>query len=130
MFLNLKPRDQFIWIVVFIALSIAGFMIRLPSAFSRFDKELHALFYFGAAAFLNILFSCKKLQYHLLIFAGLLLFGILIESAQEFSRRFYVGHGYFDWEDIKYNFRGLYLFSFCWILYSFFRLPNKIDKKD
>mgnify|MGYP003667583676 CR=1 len=37
-----------------IALSIIGFMVRLPSVFSHYDKELHFLFYFLAAGILTL----------------------------------------------------------------------------
>ena len=50
-------------ILTFFCFSIAiiGFMIKLPSAFGHYDKELHSLFYFGAALFLKIgRASCRE----------------------------------------------------------------------
>ena len=53
-----------------------GFMVKLPGNFRHIDKELHAIFYFLAAAFLNLLFANKKIAIHLLLFVMLYLFGI------------------------------------------------------
>ena len=58
--------------------AVICFMIKLPAGFKHIDKELHAAFYFLAAAFLNFLFANKKIGIHLLIFVVLFLFGILI----------------------------------------------------
>ena len=68
------------WHKLFIAvfcfgIAIVGFMLKLPSVFRHMDKELHALFYFLAAAFLNILFAKRNLIVHLIIF------GFLINNA-------------------------------------------------
>ena len=46
-------------VAAFVA-AVICFMIRLPSTFSHMDKEMHSLFYFLAAAFLNILFAKKE----------------------------------------------------------------------
>lgn len=112
------------WIKIFLviacfAISIYGFMIKLPSAFRHFDKELHALFYFLAAAFLNLLFAKKKIIIHLLIFGVLYFFGVAIEYAQEYSNKFFHKriHGRYDVEDIQYNLKGLIAFSILWIVY-------------
>lgn len=108
--------------------SVFGFMIKLPKPFRGMDQELHALFFFVAAAFLNILFLNKKLQTHLLIFGMLFLFSALIEFAQEYSNVF-LGkrlHGMFDPEDLKYNLMGLVGFSSIWIL---FYLPTEFLSK-
>jgi hypothetical protein len=112
------------FLVVFcFGLAIVGFMIKLPSAFRHVDKELHALFYFLAAAFLNILFAGNKILRHILIFIILLLLGIAIEYVQEYSNTFLRKriHGRFDPEDIKWNVRGLIAFSVLWIIYISFR---------
>jgi hypothetical protein len=94
-------------------------MIKLPSAFRHFDKELHSAFYFFAAAFLNLLFAQKKITIHLLIFAVLYLFGVSIEYAQEYSNKLFHKriHGRFDMEDIQSNVKGLIAFSVIWIIY-------------
>lgn len=94
-------------------------MIKLPSVFRHFDKELHSLFYFLAAAFLNILFTNKKITIHLLIFGILYLFGMAIEYAQEYSNKFFHKriHGRYDIEDIQSNLKGLIAFSLLWIIY-------------
>lgn len=105
-------------VLFFLAAAIIGFMIKLPSAFRHIDKELHAVFYFMAAAFLNILFADAKVVRHLVIFAALFLFGTLIEYAQGYSNRFFRRpiHGRFDPEDIQWNLIGLISFSVLWFL--------------
>lgn len=99
-------------------LAVFGFMLKLPASFRHIDKELHAAFYFLAAAVLNLLFAGTKLVRHLLIFAGLYLFSVGIEAAQEWSNRFFRRriHGRFDPEDIEWNLKGLLLFSALWLL--------------
>ena len=49
---------------------------------------MHSLFYFLAAAFLNIFFAKKIIFRHVVIFIFLILFGIAIEFAQEYSNKF------------------------------------------
>ena len=103
------------WLLV----SIVGFMVKLPRGFRHYDKELHAAFYFMAAAFLNILFANGKFTRHILIFGLLLLFSVTIEYAQEYSNKLLRKriHGRFDPEDVKYNLRGLIGFSLLWVPY-------------
>jgi hypothetical protein len=107
------------------AIAVTGFMIKLPSAFRHFDKELHAAFYFLAAAFLNSLFARR----HLIIFAFLYLFGMSIELLQEYSNKFFHKriHGRYDPEDIQYNLKGLVAFSVLWLL---IKLVKFVFKKD
>ena len=95
------------------AIALIGFMIKLPPPFRHHDKEMHLLFYFCAAAFLNILFKKR----HAVIFIFLVFFGIFIEFFQQFSNRFFSHriHGNFDKEDITYNLAGLILFSVIWL---------------
>lgn len=96
-------------IVLFLIGSTIGFMVRLPRVFSHMDKELHALFYCGTFLLLSILYPKRWLLSSFL----LVLFGVLIEYAQEFSNRItlrMIGkriHGRFDPEDIKFNLIGL-----------------------
>jgi|SRR5687767_4844849 len=105
-------------VLICLMASIVGFMIKLPSAFRHYDKELHATFYFLAAGFLNLLFTNGKFTRHILIFAILYVFSISIEHAQEYSNKFFHGiHGRYDPEDVKYNLRGLIAFSVLWVLY-------------
>ena len=108
-------------------------MMKLPSVFQNYDKMLHALFYFLAAAFLNILFVKRHLIKHLAVFISLALFGVAIEYAQEYSNKFFHNriHGRHDIEDIKYNFYGLILFSIVWIGYTVIVLVFKnINEKE
>lgn len=104
---------------LFLAVSIIGFMVKLPSVFRHYDKELHSLFYFLAAAFLNVLFAKKRFTRHILIFAFLYLLGMSIEYAQEYSNQFFRKriHGRYDKEDILSNLKGLIAFSVLWIVY-------------
>ena len=104
--------------------SIIGFMVKLPSGFRHFDKELHSLFYFLAAAFLNVLFTNKRIGIHILIFIILFLFGVSIEYAQEYSNKLLHTriHGRFDIEDVQSNLKGLIAFSILWIIYYVFSL--------
>jgi len=110
-------------------LSIIGFMVRLPSQFSHYDKELHTTFYCCAFLFLALQFP-KHWAWSTFF---LILFGIGIEYAQEFSNKLslkIIGkriHGQFDTEDIKYNFLGLALGIVLLILY---RLLTKLNVKN
>ena len=105
--------------LVCFAIAIIGFMLKLPSAFRGMDKQLHAAFYFLAAAFLNVLFARRKLMRHILILGFLFLFGMAIEYSQAYSNRFFRTriHGRFDPEDMKWNLQGLLAFSVLWILW-------------
>ena len=88
---------------------------------------MHSLFYFLAAAFLNIFFAKKIIFRHVVIFIFLILFGIAIEFAQEYSNKFLHKriHGRFDTEDIQSNFKGLIVFSILWITYNVILFVNK-----
>ena len=101
-------------------LAIIGFLIKLPFIFRYHDKEMHFLFYFLAAAFLNIFFAKRIIFRHVVILIFLILFGIAIEFAQEYSNKFLHKriHGRFDIEDIQSNFKGLIVFSILWITYN------------
>lgn len=112
-----------IWQKVFVsfacfAVAVVGFMVKLPSAFRHIDKELHATFYFFAAAFLNVLFANTKLVRHVIIFIALYLFGMAIEYGQAYCNQFFHTriHGRFDPEDIQWNLKGLIAFSLLWFL--------------
>ena len=111
------------WIKVLLVLScvgvsVVGFMIKLPSGFRHIDKELHAVFYFLAAAFFNVLFAKRNLIKHIAIFVLLYLFGVAIEYAQEYSNKYFRKriHGRYDIEDVQANLKGLILFSIFWIV--------------
>ena len=113
------------WIKILIALfcfaiAIIGFMIKLPSSFRHYDKELHALFYFLAAAFLNILFAKRNVLIHIVIFVFLYLFGMAIECSQEYSNKVFHNriHGRYDVEDVAANLKGLIIFSLIWLVYA------------
>lgn len=111
------------------AVASIGFIVKLPHVFRYHDKELHATFYFFAAAFLNILFVKNSISKHLIAFLFLLLFGVMIEYAQEFSKIvFHIKHAPFDIEDILTNSIGLILFSICWFYTYRFIHPNESYK--
>ena len=105
---------------IFFAFSMVGFLIKLPSIFSHADKALHSIFYFFAAALLNILFVNKSIFKHVLIFILLYLFGVIIEYAQEYSNKLFHKriHGHYEIEDVHANLKGLILFSILWIAYN------------
>jgi hypothetical protein len=112
---SVKVLLVFIWLIA----SVVGFLVKLPSGLRHYDKELHATFYFLAAGFLNILFTNGKLSRHLIIFLALYFFSISIEYAQEYSNKLlHVRiHGRYDPEDVKYNLRGLIVYSVLWVFY-------------
>ena len=116
--ISLTARQKALVVFACFAVAIIGFMIKLPAAFRHIDKELHAAFYFLAAAFLNLLFVKTNLVKHVLSFLGLYLFGMAIEYAQAYSNRFFRTriHGRFDPEDMQWNLTGLLAFSGLWLL--------------
>jgi len=116
--IGLTARQKVIIVLVSFVLAIIGFMIKLPSGLKHMDKELHATFYFLAAALLNILFAGTKLLRHVIIFIALYLFGVAIEYGQAYSNRFFRTpiHGRFDPEDVQWNLKGLITFSLLWFL--------------
>lgn len=115
--LGLTVQQKILFAIMCFLVAIIGFMLKLPSGFRHIDKELHAIFYFLAAALLNVLFAGTKLIRHVIIFAGLYLFGMAIEYSQAYSNRFFSKriHGRFDPEDIQWNLKGLIAFSVIWI---------------
>ena len=126
-------------VIACFAVAIVGFMIKLPSAFRHIDKELHATFYFLAAALLNVLFANTKIIRHVIIFIALYLFGMAIEYAQQYSNRFFRTriHGRYDPEDIQSNLNGLIAFSLLWLfctvvilVYKKATLKNNGNKND
>jgi len=113
------------------AVASVGFIMKLPSQFRQYDKELHAAFYFLAAAFLNLLFVGRKLGRHIIVFVFLFLFGAGMEWAQEFSKKkFNIAHGRFDPEDLQFNTYGLIAFSVVWILYVIAFFLFKTNQKE
>ena len=117
--LKLTTAQKIVITILVMAISVAGFMIRLPGVFRHHDREMHAAYYFIAAAFFTLLFAGKNFWIHLLIIAMLAAFGMAIEYAQEYSNQLVHRriHGRFDPEDVKYNIMGLIAFSSIWILY-------------
>jgi hypothetical protein len=130
---GLSTSNRIIIAMMFFAVAIFGFMLKLPSAFRGIDKELHAAFYFLAAAFLNVLFAKRSLIRHVIIFVVLYLFGMAIEYSQAYSNRFFSKriHGRFDPEDVQWNLNGLMAFSLVWIVcVVFLWIYKNISRKD
>jgi hypothetical protein len=127
MYFKIGNFVKYLLVLAFLSGSIIGFMLKLPSRFRHYDKELHSGFYFLAALFLNVLFSKGKLLNHFLIAILLIMFGIGIELAQEYSNRFFIVkiHGRFDPEDIKANIFGLGVFTVFWLLLFFVKIFHK-----
>lgn len=115
---NLSITQKLFIAVFCFGIAIVGFMWKLPSMFRGMDKEMHAAFYFVAAAFLNILFAKRNVLIHAFIFGFLYAFGYAIERAQEYSNRFFRSriHGRFDPEDVAANLQGLIYFSVVWVI--------------
>jgi len=129
--LNITPTKKIIIITIFALISVIGLMIKLPPIFRTIDKEMHFLFYFFSAAFLNFLFTNGKVIKHLVIIIFLGGFGYLIELLQEFSNTFFKKriHGNFDIIDVKYNLKGLFLFSMLWFFYYVLARLTKINNE-
>jgi hypothetical protein len=125
--MKLSNRAKFGIVLFCFVVSVVGFLVKLPSAFRNIDKGMHFLFYFLAAAILNILFSNKKVVLHVIIGFVLYIFGLSIEYAQEYSNKlFHVKiHGRYDPVDVKYNLMGILAFSALWLIYMFFRFVYK-----
>ena len=119
--------NKYLLLLFFTFLSIVGFMIKLPSVFSEFNRELHALFYLCATLVLTLMFPNRWT----LIGIGLLIFGILIEFAQEFSNKISIRligkriHGEFDIVDVKYNLFGIVVGLFIFLGYRYFVKAQK-----
>lgn len=115
--MKLSNLSKILLCIFLFGIAVFGFLIKLPHVFHHSDKSLHTLFYFLAAAFLNILFVNKNLIVHAFFFGSLYLFGIAIEYAQEYSNKLLRRriHGRFDPEDVAANLKGLVLFSALWI---------------
>lgn len=114
-------------VIILITLSIAGFIVKLPSVFAGLDKELHFAFYFFASAFLSITLVKRSSLTYLACILLLFSFGVFIECAQEISNDI-IGkriHGKFDPQDIRYNIFGIFSYLFLW---SHYKLLNKIGE--
>jgi len=117
--IKLSNRTKYLIVTFLFGISCYGFLIKLPVSLRNFDTELHAIYFFIAAAFLNILFRVNKLDTHFLIFGMLFLFSALIEFTQEYSNELLNKkiHGKFDPVDLKYNLIGLTVFTMFWLMY-------------
>jgi hypothetical protein len=129
--IGLTTSQRILIVFVCFAVAVIGFMMKLPSGFRHIDKELHATFYFLAAAFLNILFARTKLVRHVIIFIALYVFGMAIEYGQAYSNKFFRSriHGRFDPEDIQWNLKGLIAFSILWLICTVIILIYKATLK-
>jgi hypothetical protein len=106
----MRNTYKIILISILAVFSIVGFMVKLPKIFHHFDKELHMMFYFSATMIIAFLFPKRCMISSI----GLALFGIIIEFAQEFSKKISIRiigkaiHGRFDVEDVEYNMIGVF----------------------
>ena len=130
--MKLTTNQKTILLILVTIASIIGFMVKLPSIFHHYDKQLHSAFYFLAAAFLNLLFAENKIIRHILIFIALFLFGISIEYAQDYSNKLlHVRiHGRFDPEDVWANTKGLLWFSGVWVGWRLIKLLGSNNKSE
>ena len=117
--LKISTAQKIVITVLVFGCSVVGFMVKLPAMFRHQDRQMHAAFYFVAAAFFTLLYAGRNFRIHLLVLAALAAFGVGIEYAQEYSNRLvrHPFHGRFDPVDVKYNIMGLLAFSAVWILY-------------
>jgi len=117
--LKISTAQKIMITVLVLGCSVVGFMVKLPAMFRHQDRQMHAAFYFVAAAFFTLLLAGRNLWIHLLIIGALAGFGVCIEYAQQYSNRFFRHpfHGRFDPVDVKYNIMGLLAFSAIWLLY-------------
>lgn len=130
--MHLRAWHKILLVVIAFGVAIIGFMVKLPSYFSGHDKELHTVFYFLAAAFLNILFAKRNILLHAIIFLLLYGFGITIEYAQQYSNTYFHSriHGNADPEDVYANLLGLLAFSGVWFLYIIIFFIAAVIKKE
>lgn len=131
--LRLSIAQKILITLFVLGCSVVGFMLKLPAMFRHHDQEMHAAFYFVAAAFFTLLLAGRNFWVHLFILAALAAFGVAIEYAQEYSNRLvrHPFHGRFDPEDVKYNIMGLLAFSGIWVAYllgAWLLRPQKPDK--
>jgi hypothetical protein len=117
--MKLSLTHRIVLTVLCFGIALVGFMVKLPPVFRHHDTELHTLFYFVAAVFLNVLFVKRNLVGHVLAFLLLYAMGVAIEYAQEYSNSLVTqrSHGRYDPEDIKANLEGLVYFSILWVGY-------------
>lgn len=117
--LRLSTAQKILITLFVLGCSVVGFMLKLPAMFRHHDQEMHAAFYFVAAAFFTLLFAGRNFWLHVFILVALAAFGVAIEYAQEYSNRLvrHPFHGRFDPEDVKYNIMGLLAFSGIWVIY-------------
>ncbi|QJW89494.1 hypothetical protein HNV11_08935 [Spirosoma taeanense] len=131
--IDLSFSQRIFLVFVCFAIAVIAFMIKLPSYFRSIDKEMHASFYFMAAAFLNVLFVKINFFKHVMVFIVLYLFGMAIEYGQAYSNKFFRSriHGRFDPEDIHWNLKGLIAFSLLWLICTGVTLIyNKVKLKN
>jgi putative exporter of polyketide antibiotics len=106
---TMRTHHKIIIVIICFILALIGFLIKIPVPLRGNDKLLHTVFYFGAAAFLHILFGRGLI----FILIGLALFGVMIEYLQPLCNKFFHTkvHGRFDKEDIYANLKGLAIYT-------------------
>lgn len=61
---KISTTQKIIITVLVLGCSLVGFMVKLPAMFRHNDREMHASFYFIAAAFFTLLYAGKNLWIH------------------------------------------------------------------
>lgn len=125
---NLRTSHKVIILVTCFVFAVIGFLIKIPVPLRGNDKLLHTLFYFGAAAFLHVLFG-RGLVF---ILAGLALFGVMIEYLQPLCNKIFHTrvHGRFDKEDIYANLKGLAFYTAIAVVFLSIRYLVRGKKND
>lgn len=128
---NIPEKIKFLIVFACFTIAVFCFMIKLPKPLRKIDTELHALFFFSASVFLNILFCVKKLNTHFLIFGMLFLFGALIEFTQDYSNIIFKKriHGKFDPVDLIHDLAGIGSFTLIWFIYFIYQNNKRRSKE-
>jgi hypothetical protein len=115
----MRLYHKIIILVICFIFALIGFLVKIPVPLRGNDKLLHTVFYFGAAAFLHILFR-KGLVIILFCLAA---FGVLIEYLQDLSNKVLHKriHGRFDVEDIYANLKGLAVYTVIAVVFFLIR---------
>ena len=123
----MRTHHKIIILIICFICAVIGFLVKIPVPLRGNDKLLHSVFYFGAAAFLHILFGRGLVG----ILISLALFGVMIEYLQPLCNRIFHTriHGRFDKEDIYANLKGLAVYTAIAIVFLSIRYFAR-DKKE
>lgn len=124
----MRTHHKVIILVICFICAVIGFLVKIPVPLRGNDKLLHSVFYFGAAAFLHILFGRGLV----VILISLALFGVMIEYLQPLCNKIFHTriHGRFDKEDIYANLKGLAVYTAIAVVFLSIRYFARDKKKD